>query len=52
MYGSIVCTRVDAVGIRSGVLGFLVTSIWSGEISEKYHFGGQVLNGQDYVIRN
>jgi hypothetical protein len=52
MYGSIVCTRVDAVGIRSGVLGFLVTSIWSGEISEKYHFGGQVLNGQVYVIRN
>jgi hypothetical protein len=41
-----VCIRVDAVGIRSGIL---IT--WSGEISEKYHFGGQVLNGQVHVIR-
>jgi hypothetical protein len=32
----------------SGIFGYL----WSGEISEKYHFGGQVLNGQVYVIRN
>ena len=49
MYGGIVCTRVYAVGIWSGGLGFLVT--WSGEISEKCHFGGQVLNGQVHVIR-
>jgi hypothetical protein len=49
MYGGIVCTRVDVVGIRSGGLGFLVT--WSGEISVKCHFGGQVLNGQVHVIR-
>jgi hypothetical protein len=49
MYGGIVCTRVDVVGIRSGGMGFLVT--WSGEISEKCHSGGQVLNGQVHVIR-
>jgi hypothetical protein len=49
MYGGIVCTRVDVVGIWSGGLGFVVA--WSGEISEKCHFGGQVLNGQVHVIR-
>ena len=41
--------RVDGLGSQSGVWGVGVA--WSGEISWKYHFGGQVRTGKAHVSR-